>query len=269
MDWEIRTIERPGARVAYEVAGDGTSLVLGHSLLCDGRMWEAVAPALTERCRVVNVDARGHRRSPAEGPFTLDDLADDWLAILDREGVDRAVLCGLSMGGMTAMRLALKAPDRVAGLVLLDTSARAERRWPRLQYRAMAEVVRRVGFVEAFVPKIQRAMFGRATLRGRPDLVARVTDRIRENDPRQLYFACRAVFDRPSILDRIEQIRCPTFVVVGDDDASTPPSEARRIASRIPGAALVPIPAAGHLTAIEAPDAVLAAVHDLLEAARP
>src|SRR5689334_9659767 len=100
-------LERGGARILYEVSGDGPPLLLGHSLLGDSLMWELVAPELARTLRVINVNARAHGGSTAPSPFTLEDLADDWLAILDREKIDKAVLCGLSMGGMTAMRLAL------------------------------------------------------------------------------------------------------------------------------------------------------------------
>lgn len=259
------TIDRPGARVAWETSGEGPPVLLGHSLLCDGRMWEDVAPALARRHRVLTIDGRGHRHSTAERAFTLDDLADDWLAIMDAEGIDRAVLCGLSMGGMTAMRVALRAPKRVAGLALLDTSADREPTAARLKYRVMAELTRVFGFPRAFLPTALQAFFGPTTLAGRPALVAQEGDRILERDTRQVYYATRAVFDRPSIADRIGGIGCPTTVIVGEEDAATPPSRAKRIATAIHGATLVTIPRAGHLTAMEAPEAVIAAIGALID----
>src|SRR5262245_8096981 len=119
-------LERQGARIVYEISGEGPPLLLGHSLLCDTLMWELVAPELAKHWRVININARGHGGSTAPSPFSLEDLADDWIAILDQERIERAVLCGLSMGGMTAMRLALAAPERVRALILLDTSADPE-----------------------------------------------------------------------------------------------------------------------------------------------
>ncbi len=106
-------IDRPGAKVHYQISGQGQSLLLGHSLLCDARMWEHVIPKLEEHFQVIAIDARGHRHSSCEWPFSLWDLANDWLAIMDHEGIDQAHMAGLSMGGMTAMRLALTNPEPV------------------------------------------------------------------------------------------------------------------------------------------------------------
>lgn len=249
-----------GARICWERSGDGPPVLLGHSLLCDGRMWGHVAPDLARRHRVLNVEARGHGRSGVGGPFSLDDLGGDWLAILDREGIDRAVLVGLSMGGMTAMRLALRAPERVAGLALLDTSADPEPWKARLKYRVMAEIVRHVGLPRRFVETVSRAFFGATTRRERPDLVAAEAERLLARDTRPLYHATRAVFDRGGVLHRLGAIACPTLVLVGAEDAATPPSRARRIAAAIPGARLAEVPRAGHLTPLEAPTAVLEAL---------
>src|SRR5438552_10226026 len=96
---------RDGATVHYEITGQGPPILLGHSLLCDTEMWRGVVPRLAAGHRVINVEARGRRRSTALRAFTLEDLAADWLAILDQEQIDRAWLVGLSMGGMTAMRI--------------------------------------------------------------------------------------------------------------------------------------------------------------------
>jgi pimeloyl-ACP methyl ester carboxylesterase len=230
-------------------------------------MWADVAPALATRFTVLNVDARGHGRSVARGPFTLEDLAEDWRAILDREAIERAALCGLSMGGMTAMRLAVRAPERVAALALVDTSARGERPRSRPKYRLLAEALRLLGFRDALFPPAVRSLFGATARRERPELVARTVARIRENDPRQIYPACRAVFGRASVLDTLGAIRCPTLVLCGEEDVATKPRESRLIAGRIPGARLVELPRTGHLSALEAPDAVAAHVGAFLDAA--
>lgn len=258
------TLQRSGASISYEVQGDGPPLLLGHSLLLDGRMWDALVPRLARAHRVYIVDARGHRRSTTPGPFTLDDLADDWLALLDQENIDRALLCGLSMGGMTALRLALRAPHRVAAMALLDTSADPEPAIQRRVYRLMGELQRLVRIDPLVAPVVRRKMFGATTRRERPDIVDRGVDLVRENDPRRLYPALRAVFDRPSIAHHLKEIHTPTLVLVGDEDVATPPSRSERIAAAIPGATLVRIPGAGHLAAMEQPDAVAAHLEPFL-----
>jgi pimeloyl-ACP methyl ester carboxylesterase len=253
-------LEREGARISYEVAGQGPPVILGHSLLCDSHMWDAVVPALATNHRVINVDARGHGASRSGGAFTLEDLAADWIAILDREGIERAALVGLSMGGMTAMRLALESPERVAGLALLDTSADSDTAAHRVQYRIMAEATRFAGHLKVLEGTLNKVMFGRTSLRTRRELVARQVDRWRAHPPRLIYHAARAVMDRRPVLERLGAIDCPTLVLVGDEDAALSPACSRRIAGAIRGAELVVVPGAGHLTALEAPEAVVTAL---------
>jgi pimeloyl-ACP methyl ester carboxylesterase len=265
------TLHRDGVRIGYRVSGPEARpggplpIVLGHSLLCDGRMWEGVEPALASKRRVLNVDFRGHGTSTAPRPFTLEDLADDWLAILDREKIARALLCGLSMGGMTALRVALRAPERVAAMMLLDSSADAELPSKRLQYRLMVEATKYFGTVRALEPIIARLMFGRTTLRERPELVVRETERMREHDPHQRYWTVLAVFQRRSIHDLLRSIRCPTLVLYGEEDVATPPLRSQRMAAALPSSTLRAIPRAGHLSALEQPQVVVAELEAFLD----
>ena len=260
------TLQRSGATISYEVQGDGPPLLLGHSLLLDGRMWEALVPRLARAYRVYNIDARAHRHSTTPGPFTLEDLADDWLALLDHEQIDRALLCGLSMGGMTAMRLALRAPHRVAAMALLDTSADPEPPVQRRLYRLLGELQRLVRINALVDPVVRLRMFGATTRNERPDVVERGVAIVRENQPRRLYPALRAVVDRASIARHLKTILTPTLVLVGEEDVATSPSRSERIAARIPGATLIRIPGAGHLSAMEQPDAVAEHLEPFLQA---
>lgn len=252
----MATIERGGARVRYDLLGEGPPLLLTHGLLTDGRLWAPLLPALASRYRVINVDLRGHRGSTAPSPFSLEDLADDCLAILDAEGFERAAIAGLSMGGMTAMRLALRAPERVAALLLLSTSADAERPRERLKYRAMAEIFRVVGSTSLFELPIRRLMFGRTALRERPEIAALQAQQTREHERTGLYHAVRAVMERGSIRDRLRELRCPSLVLVGDEDLTTPISRATRIGRSLPGARVHLLPRTGHLCTLEAPELV-------------
>jgi 3-oxoadipate enol-lactonase len=256
-----KTLERGGARLAYSVSsGDGPAIVLGHSLLCDRRMWDPILDRLDPRLRLISIDARGHGRSTAPGPFSLEDLADDWRAILDAEAVPRAILCGLSMGGMTAMRLALASPERVAALALLDTSADRQPAWERVKFGAMALVVERFGFLKPILRAVAPVMFGRTSMRERRAVVDAQMARAAENDPRQLVHAVRAVMNRGSIYERLPALGCPVMVIVGAEDRATPPERSRRIAGAIAGARLTMVPRAGHLSTLEEPDAVAGAL---------
>jgi len=261
-------LERDGATIYYEVTGSGPTVVLGHSLLCDTEMWRGVAPRLASQYRVINVEARAHRRSTAPGPFTLEDLAGDWLAILDREGVERAFLVGLSMGGMTALRFALRAPSRVAGMVLIDSNGDEEERTRRLRYGLMEAVYKRVGLIAPLVRPVSALLLGKTTLEKRPEVVAELRQTMGRHDRKQMPHALRAVFRRGPILDRLAAITCPTLVIVGDEDQSTPVDKSRRLAAAIPGARLDVVPGVGHLSAMEDPDAISTRVLAFLGAHR-
>lgn len=261
-------VTNDGATIHYEVSGSGPAIVLGHSLLCDTGMWRGVAPRLADRWKVINVEARGHHRSTAPAPFTLEDLASDWRAILDQERVDRAFLVGLSMGGMTAMRLALRAPGRVAGMVLLDSNGDAEERIRKLRYGALAAIYRRFGIVRAIRPQIDALMFGATTLARRRELLAWLEETIGRHDREALTRAIRAVFRRAPILERLAAIAAPTLVLCGEEDRATPVEKSRRLAAAIPGARLELVPEAGHLSAIEVPETIAARVSSFLQEQR-
>lgn len=251
-----RELSRPGAAVSYEKTGSGAPILLGHSLLDSTEMWNRIVPRLSERFELINIDVRGHGHSTSYSSFDLYDLADDWLAIMDEEGIDRALLCGLSMGGMTAMRVALRAPERVAGLILLDTTADEETRLNRIQYRLMVEIVVRLGYLSPIVKIIEKKFFSPETLQKRPHLVEEFTDRLAAQEPKQLYPAVRAVIERASILQLLGSIEVPTLIIVGEDDLSTPPGCSVRMDRAFPSSRLEILPSTGHLSVVESPDTI-------------
>lgn len=239
-------------------------MLLGHSLLCDGRMWENVVPRLAEHYQVINVDFRGHRHSTAPAPFTLDDLAGDWLAILDALNLERAALCGLSMGGMTAFCFALAHPERVAGIIGIDTNGDAEILRNRIEYAAMTLIFERFGFVSLLENTVLGLMFGTSTLQTNRALAETFRDRVREHDRVQLSRAIRAVFSRRSVLPELHRVSCPMLLLVGEEDKATPLEWSLRLRRAIPGAALHVIPRAGHLSAMEQPERVAEHVLEFL-----
>lgn len=245
-------IERPNASVAYDIVGSGPTVLLGHSLFCTRSMWDGVIHDLRDEYRFINVELRGHGDSTASGPFTLDDLVHDWLAILDREAVDQAILCGLSTGGMTAMRLALRFPDRVRGLALLDTNAGRQPYGERLQYAVLSWAYRHLGFLPE--KAVLRGMFSPHTIRNRPDITGPFLQLVRDFDRPQLGRAMGAVFGRSAV--DLAPLKCPTLVIVGEHDHSTPPPCALAIAKTVRGARLETVAGAGHLTTVEQPKAV-------------
>lgn len=260
----MRSVEREGVRIAFTDEGEGPALVLGHSFLCSGAMWAPQLPALTASYRVVNVDYRGHGASgPAEDAFTLDDMVDDVLAVLDRLGIERAAWVGLSIGGMVSLRAALAAPERVAGLVLLDTGAGGEPWGKRLEHRVLGLGTRLLG-MRPLLPAILRILFGASTRRDRPALVREWGESIAAAHLPSMLRTLTALNRRDSVADRLGEIAVPTAVIVGAEDRARPPAESRELAEGIPGATFTVVPAAGHLSSLERPKAITAAILEAL-----
>lgn len=259
-------VESEGVRIHYEVRGEGIPLVLGHSFLCSGAMWSPVMDTLAERARVINVDLRGHGRSGAvTQSFELEDVVGDYLAVLDALGIEKAVWAGLSVGGMVALRAALMAPERVLGLMLLDTHAGSERPYKRLEFWFMGQLARVAGMTPVMSFVLKR-MFGATTLREKPELVAEWRERFAGVDRPSVLRNLHALSRRRSVEERLGEIAVPALVLVGAEDASLPPHLSERIAERLADAALVVVPRAGHLSTLEQPEEVAVAMAAFLDA---
>lgn len=234
------------------------AVVLWPSLLCDGGMWRHQLEPLAALGRVLVFDPPGHGKSEVPPVFTLEDNTDALVDALDALRVDRAVLLGLSWGGMIGMRLALRQASRVAALALLDTSAEAEDRGKAFKYRAFASLGRRFGLPPALLEtQVAPAMFCDRTLTHNRDRVDRFIRTVSGFPPEGTARAAMAVvIRRTSVLGQLGAIRVPTLVVCGREDRATPPVHSERLAAAIPGARLAWIEDAGHLTALEQPEAV-------------
>jgi pimeloyl-ACP methyl ester carboxylesterase len=263
------SIDRNGVPIYFEDVGSGPPIVMGHSILCSGKMWMYQVPTLAERYRVINIDQRGHGKSvPAAGPYALHDMVEDAFAVLDHLEIERAVWAGLSMGGMVAMHAAVTAPDRVAALLLLDTHAGEETMYKKLKYRAMSIGAKAFG-VRPFFPAVLPLLFGRTTLAENQSLVDEWKPRFEEIHVQSLARAVTALTRRPSIVRELGEVLCPSLVIVGEEDASLPPPISQEIADALPNASLVVIPEAGHLSALEKPEVVTEAMLQFLGGLHP
>jgi pimeloyl-ACP methyl ester carboxylesterase len=258
-------LESQGVQIYFDDVGAGEPIVLGHSFLCSGEMWAPQVERLAGRFRLINVDLRGHGRSgQADEPFTLYDVVQDTVAVLDHLGIERAVWAGLSIGGMVALRAALVVPERVSALILLDTDAGAEVAYKRLKYGVMALGTRLLG-IRPFLSPIVRLMFGRSTRRANQILVNEWKARFAGVHLPSILNCLTALMQRDSVVHRLEEIQVPSLVLVGEEDASLPLALSQRIAAGLRDSRLVQVPTAGHLTALEQPEAVTAAMAGFLE----
>ncbi|GGK97586.1 3-oxoadipate enol-lactonase [Mangrovihabitans endophyticus] len=228
---------------------DAPPVLLINSLGTDHTMWEPQMAVLAAQHRVIRYDVRGHGCSsvPA-GPYSLADLGQDALGLLDALGVPRAHVVGLSLGGMTAMWLAAHAPHRVGRLVLCCTSAQLG---PAQQWADRAETVRRQG-----LGAIATAVIGRwltpPYASTHPDDVRRLRAMLTATPPAGYAGACAAIenMDLRSDLDRIT---ARTLVLSGNDDEAIPPMHGAQIAGAIPDARLVVVRDAAHLATWQQP----------------
>ncbi len=252
-------LERPGARLVYEVAGDGPAVVLIHGFGLDMRMWDPQVGPLAARFTVVRYDCRGFGASGPLDPAVPYTHAGDLVALLDHLDVGRAVLAGLSFGGRVALQAALAAPDRVCGLALLDAVLDGVP-WDPESARALDEVARQVrarGVRAGREAWLAHPLF--AAARERPDLAAALAAMV-AGYPGQHWLGQDPHRETRRPLDVLEGIAGPALVAVGERDVPGFREMSAVLARRIPGAAYHLLADAGHMVNMEQP----AAINDLL-----
>ena len=239
---------------------DAPVLVMANSLGTTLHVWDEQAPALRESFRLLRYDHRGHGGSPVPpGPYKMEDLGRDVLALLDRSGIERFSFCGLSIGGVVGMWLASEAPERVERLVLCCTSARFE---PPEAWTERAETVRAKG-VGAIADAVLGRWFTPPFRESRPDVVE-WADRMLRSTPAEGYAGCCEALRDADMRERLGGIRAPTLVIAGADDPAAPVDRAELIRDSISGARLEVIPQAAHIANVEQPEAVTRAILDHL-----
>ena len=232
------------------------ALVFTGSLGTDLTMWTPQAELLKPRFCTLRYDIRGHGRSAVpSGPYSIDALGSDLLSLLDRLGIERASLCGLSIGGMISMWVAAHAPERVERLVLCCTSARLG---PPSAWLERAAIVRADG-VGAIADAVLGRWFTPAFAGAHPDVIERMRG-ILAATPREGYAGCCEAIAEMDLIPDLPSIAAPTLVIAGEQDPATPPEHGRRIADLIPGARFEVVSPAAHLATIERPDLTTAMI---------
>lgn len=243
------------SELAYAELGEGTPVVLLHAFPLSRRMWQFQYDGLTTQMRLVTPDLPGFGQSAtsAEAP-DLGVMADGVLRLLDRLELDDVVLGGLSMGGYVAMEILRRRPDRVRALVLADTRATVDAEAAAANRRRMADVLEDRRNSRVLVHDVLPTVVGDTTRQEHPETVTWLREIVEETDPLGAAWAQRAMAARRDSFETLRAVRVPTLVVVGDEDALTPPSDAEAMADAVPGAELAVLERAGHLSAVEAPD---------------
>jgi 3-oxoadipate enol-lactonase len=261
---DLRRIMVRGVNLAVEVRGDGPAVLFVHGYPFDHTIWRDQIDGL-EGFRCIAPDLRGMGQSDAPDlGYGIEIYAADLNALLDTLGVDQVVICGLSMGGYIAFEFVRQWRSRVRGLVLIDTRAEADTPEGRRARDTAAALARERG-AGAISDSMLAKVLAPETLSQRPELVEWVRALMARTPVAGIVGALAAMRDRPeseTLLPTLADL--PTLVVVGESDSLTPPDQARAMAQAIPGAGLVTVPGAGHLSPVEQPDATNQALREFL-----
>lgn len=256
----MQVLMRPWGHMHYRVTGrgDGLPILFLNSLGTDLRMWDAVAHRL-HGGPVIGLDKRGHGLSSTPlAPWTIEDLAEDALALLDHLGIARALVAGCSIGGMIAQALAARAPGRCAGLVLSNTAAKIG---TGESWAARIAAIRQGG-IGSIAGAILERWFAPDFL-ARPEAGAWATMLVRNDVPG--YIGTCEALAAADLRGSTPLLRLPVLCLAGSADLSTPPEMVRALAASIPGARVEVLDGSGHLPAIDAPDAVAALIQSFRE----
>ena len=251
----------PDVRIHYALTGDPSNppLVLSNSLGADFSMWDAQAPVFAQKYHLLRYDMRGHGQSSSTAPpYSVPQLADDLAALADSVGIGRFHLCGLSIGGMIGMHLALYSPARLNKLVLCNTAAKigTDEMW-----NARIDTVRNQGM--AAVAKLTPARWFTPSFQsGHPDRVAASLRVLEALDLDGYIGGCSAVRDF-DMRSEVSRIAVPTLVVSGTEDPAATPADGRYLAEKILGACYVELNTS-HISSVEDPAGLNAAVLSFL-----
>lgn len=258
-------ISANGITMHYEMEGPKSAPVvtLSHSLATDLSMWDSQAAVLKSAYRVLRYDTRGHGGTDApEGPYTLEQLAEDVRALLQALRIPKTHFMGISMGGMIGQALALKNPGMLQSLILCDTSS-------RIPEEALPIWEERIGLaqnqgMEALAASTMERWFT-APFRGKPLPELEKVRRMINTTPVKGYVGCSRAIMRLNLTERLREITLPAFIIVGEEDPGTPVAASRAIHEQIKGSELVILKSAAHLSNIEQQDTFNTAVTGFLK----
>ena len=241
-------------------------MVFAHGLLWNTRMYDKQVEYFKSGCRCIAFDFRGQGQSEiTKSGYDMETLTEDTLALLDALNIEKCHFLGLSMGGFVAQRIALKRPELLLSLTLLETSADPEDPKNVPQYRKLMKAIRWLG-MKRVSQKVMPIMFGSSFLNDK----SRKADRrawltmLQGNRKGGVVKATTGVIERSGTYDQLGEISTPTLIIVGDEDVATPYSKAERIHFAIKGSKLTVIKGAGHTATVEEPEQVNKVINTFL-----
>ncbi|MDS0477526.1 alpha/beta hydrolase [Natrinema sp. 1APR25-10V2] len=246
--------------------GEGQPVVFAHGTLMDRTMFAPQLEALRDEYRAVAYDLRA-RTDRYAGEYDLWDLADDCDALLDGIGEDSAVIAGMSMGGFMALRFALEYPERVDGLVLIDSMAAPHTDEEQEVYGDLVDPLEdsHDPTPRELAEGVTGYLFGETTREENPDLVESWVDRWATYPGTSVFRELHSWLERSDVTDRLSEIDVPVLIVHGEEDPSIDPSRAEPMLDELPDAEMELIPEAGHTSNLERPEPVNDAIESFLD----
>lgn len=259
-------IEANNTQLYYETYGQGTeTIVFAHGLLWSGKMFHKQVEALKDQYRIIVYDHRGQGLSPVtkEG-YDMDNLSQDALELIKNLVGGGCHFVGLSMGGFVGMRLAARHPEWIKSLILMETSADEEPAENVPRYSRLNQVFGLLGGW-AIAQPVMKIMFSEKFLKDKNRKEERrFWEKQLKKNRKALTHSVKAVYEREAIFDELPHIKCPTLIMVGDQDVATVPAKSERIHGQIPHSELIYLEGAGHTSSIEEPEQVNKAIQQFL-----
>lgn len=243
-----------GITMSYDDLGSGSPVVLIHGFPLNRQMWQPQAQALSQaRFRCIAPDLRGFGESEApEGPYSMSLFADDIIALLDRLGIDRAVIGGMSMGGYVLLNLLDRYPERLSAACFLTTRCGVDDETVKAGRLALLERVKRDG-IRTLTELFTSTLFAGRTAERSPGLIRDMRRWMLSTDLRGLEGALHAMLDRQDYTPLLGKFELPCLVLGAEDDRAVRPEDTRVLVEGLPNAELCMIPGAGHMVNLEKP----------------
>jgi len=249
----MSTIKVNNANLYFEEEGKGETIVFGHSMLFNLRMFDGQVDHLKNNFRCVRFDFRGQGKSEVtESGYDLDSLTDDVAKVIESLQCDPCHFVGFSMGGMVGMRLAVKHPKLIKSLILIDTSSELQDQM--IRNRVMLWVAKYIG-IKVLANKVVSMFFSSNFLKDKNNQsIAKIyKNYFQANDPKGIVEVVRGVIFRKRCTEILSSISQPTMIMVGEKDELTDYQKSKILKENIENSQLEIIPRAGHLTPVEEP----------------
>lgn len=255
-DRQGQFVEVNGAKIFYQMSGQGQPMLLIHGYPLSGALFSRVRGALSQKYQVITIDQRGYGKSTAPGvPDQIATYAQDALSVLDKLNVQQAIIGGHSMGGPVTLQMYNMAPQRFRGMILIDTNAAAALPMEAGLWQGFVTYVQQNGIDQKYVAALMKDMLTGKTRMDQPELVTYLTEVIKAASKDAAIGGAKALAGRPDFTSILPQIKVPTLVFVGVDDPLYPYEIAQMMQKAIPGSFLALIPSGAHAAIFGVPDA--------------